>query len=57
LPSFFGRVYSTPLYMMQGLVGIVLLLCCVNVGGLMLSKVHSRRQEFAVRTSVPRAGD
>jgi predicted permease len=52
LPSFFGRVYSTPLYTMQGLVGIVLLLCCVNVAGLMMSKVHSRRQEFAVRTAI-----
>jgi hypothetical protein len=52
LPSFFGRVYSTPLYMMQGLVGIVLLLCCVNVAGLMMSKVYSRRQEFAVRTAI-----
>jgi predicted permease len=52
LPSFFGRVYSTPLYTMQGLVGIVLLLCCVNVAGLMMSKVHSRRQEFAIRTAI-----
>jgi predicted permease len=52
LPTFFGRVYSTPLYLMQGLVGIVLLLCCVNVAGLMLSKVYSRRQEFAIRTAV-----
>src|SRR5205085_6923645 len=38
LPTFLGRVYSTPLYLMQGLVGIVLLLCCVNVAGLMMSK-------------------
>ena len=52
LPTFFGRVYSTPLYLMQGLVGIVLLLCCVNVAGLMMSKVYSRRQEFAVRTAI-----
>jgi predicted permease len=52
LPTFFGRVYSTPLYLMQGLVGIVLLLCCVNVGGLMMSKVYSRRQEFAIRTAI-----
>ena len=52
LPTFFGRVYSTPLYLMQGLVGIVLLLCCVNVAGLMMSKVYSRRHEFAVRTAV-----
>jgi predicted permease len=52
LPTFFGRVYSTPLYLMQGLVGIVLLLCCVNISGLMMSKVHSRRQEFAIRTAI-----
>ena len=52
LPTFFGRVYSAPLYLMQGLVGIVLLLCCVNVAGLMMSKVYSRRQEFAVRTAI-----
>src|SRR5215471_7327524 len=52
LPTFFGQVYSTPLYLMQGLVGIVLLLCCVNVAGLMMSKVHSRRQEFALRTAI-----
>jgi predicted permease len=52
LPTFFGRVYSTPLYLMQGLVGIVLLLCCVNTAGLMMSKVYSRRQEFAVRVAI-----
>ena len=52
LPTFFGQVYSTPLYLMQGLVGIVLLLCCVNVAGLMMSKVHARRQEFALRTAI-----
>jgi putative ABC transport system permease protein len=33
LPSFFARQYSAPLYLMQGLVGIVLLLCCVNISG------------------------
>lgn len=52
LPTFFRMVYSTPLYLMQGLVGIVLLLCCVNVGGLMMSKVYARRQEFAIRTAI-----
>jgi predicted permease len=51
-PTFFGRVYSTPLFLMQGLVAIVLLLCCVNVAGLMMSKVYARRQEFAVRTAI-----
>jgi predicted permease len=52
LPTFFGRTYSTPLYLMQGLVAIVLLLCCVNVSGLMMAKVHERQREFAVRTAI-----
>src|SRR5262249_33121669 len=37
---------------MLGLVGVVLLLFCVNVAGLMMSKVYARRQEFAVRTAI-----
>jgi predicted permease len=52
LPTYFGHVYSQPLFMMQGLVAVVLLLCCVNVGGLMLSKVYARQREFAVRTAI-----
>lgn len=52
LPTYFGNVYSQPLRVMQGLVAIVLLLCCVNVGGLMLSKVYARQREFAVRTAI-----
>ena len=52
LPTFFGRTYSAPLYLMQGLVAIVLLLCCVNVSGLMMSKLHERQHEFAVRTAI-----
>ena len=52
LPTYFGHVYSRPLFLMQGLVAIVLLLCCVNVGGLMLSNVQARQREFAVRTAI-----
>lgn len=51
-PSVFGRTYSEPLYLLQGLVAVVLLLCCVNMGGLMMSKVYARRHEFAVRTAI-----
>jgi predicted permease len=51
-PTMFREEYSGPLYLMQGLVGVVLLLCCVNVSGLMLSKLHERQHEFAVRTAV-----
>jgi predicted permease len=52
LPTMFRTEYSGPLYLMQGLVGVVLLLCCVNVCGLMLSKLHERQHEFAVRTAI-----
>jgi predicted permease len=52
LRTFFGAVYSKPLFLMQALVGIVLLLCCVNVAGLMVSKVYARAQEFAIRTAI-----
>jgi predicted permease len=52
LPSYITYTYRKPLYLMQGLVGVVLLLCCVNIGGLMLSRVVARQQEFAVRTAV-----
>jgi predicted permease len=52
LPTFFGNTYSAPLYLMQALVAIVLLLCCVNVSGLLLSKVHQRQHEFAVRRAI-----
>jgi predicted permease len=52
LPNYLTHTYAKPLYLMQGLVGIVLLLCCVNIGGLMLSRVAARHQEFAVRTAV-----
>ena len=51
-PTMFRDEYSGPLYLMQGLVAVVLLLCCVNVSGLMLSKLHERQREFAVRTAI-----
>jgi predicted permease len=52
LPTYFGHVYAEPLFLMQGLVMAVLLLCCVNVAGLMMAKVYARQREFAVRTAI-----
>jgi predicted permease len=52
MPNYITYTYKKPLYLMQGLVGIVLLLCCVNIGGIMLSRVVARHHEFAVRTAV-----
>jgi predicted permease len=50
--SFFNNDYARPLLLIQGLVAIVLLLCCINVGGLLLSKAATRRHEFSVRASL-----
>jgi predicted permease len=52
MPSFFGMMYSAPLFLMQGLVAVVLVLCCVNISGLMMAKLHERQHEFAVRTAI-----
>src|SRR6202166_1412222 len=52
LPTYVSRTYTKPLYLMQGLVAAVLVLCCVNIGGLMVSRVAVREREFAVRTAV-----
>jgi predicted permease len=52
LPNYLTHTYAKPLYLMQGLVGLVLLVCCVNVGGLMMARVAARQQEFAVRTAL-----
>jgi predicted permease len=52
LPSYVTHTYEKPLYLMQGLVAVVLLVCCVNIGGLMMSRVAARQQEFAVRTAL-----
>ncbi|MBL8227753.1 MAG: ABC transporter permease [Bryobacterales bacterium] len=52
LPTFESNAYASPLALMQGLTGIVLLLCCVNVSGLMLVRVEQRQREFSIRTAI-----
>ena len=52
LPNYLTHTYAKPLYLMQGLVGIVLLVCCVNIGGLMMARAAARQPEFAVRTAL-----
>jgi len=52
LPSYITHTYEKPLYLMQGLVAVVLLVCCINIGGLMVSRMAARQQEFAVRTAL-----
>jgi putative ABC transport system permease protein len=50
--TFLRVQFLRPLMMLQGLVGIVLVLCCVNLAGLLLAKTYGRQHEFAVRAAI-----
>lgn len=50
--SFLRRQLTAPLLIMQGLVGVVLLLCCTNLAGLLLARSYGRQHEFAVRAAI-----
>ena len=43
---------TKPLYVLFGLVGIVLLVTCVNLAGLLLARGMTRHHEFAVRSAL-----
>lgn len=47
-----ARQYSRPLLLLQGIVLTVLVLCCVNLGGLQMARLQSRQHEFAVRSAL-----
>jgi predicted permease len=51
IDSYVGQ-FRTTLYVLLAAVGCLLLICCVNLGGLLMVRANARTREFAVRAAL-----
>src|SRR5580692_5579689 len=47
-----GKAYGRPLWTLQALVGLLLIICCANLASLQLSRSLSRQHELVVRSAL-----